>query len=170
MGVRSELIRKCMERLKIGRLIERVSRLGRLGRISITLVALLAVLAVVYISNGQPEKSETELSRRLNALPVGESIKIGDVISLSQVSKVCLLSTDSDLEQKAEECSARVPSLVLVGPAGQCTLVDLSTVRSRILTGSLETECRPMSTDLSLSKFNRFGQHHIIFLGDWGIK
>ena len=107
-----------------------------------------------------------QVNQVLAELRVSSIKQISDFITGGDVQKLCLVSTDSSIEVDADGCDVESPSLVAVTGTGQCLIVDLSTTKSRILSGSIEVDCRAMSPSLAITKIDRFGQTHIVFAAE----
>lgn len=98
-----------------------------------------------------------QVSRVLAELRVDSIKQISDFITGDDVQKLCLFSTDTGIEVDAGGCNVKSPSLVAVTRTGQCLIVDLSPAKSRILSVSIDVECRAMSPSLAITKIDRFG-------------
>lgn len=107
-----------------------------------------------------------QVSQVLAELRVDSIKHISDFITGGDVQKLCLVSTDTGIEVDAGGCDVESPSLVAVTRTGQCLIVDLSREKSRILSGSIDVECRTMSPSLAITKIDRFGQTHIVFAAE----
>ena len=132
----------------------------------------ITLMISTYISSAPARADElfnlgtNQVSQVLEELPVDGIKPISDFITGSSVQKVCLVSTDTDIEVDAGGCDVNFPSLVAVSRSGQCSIVDLSPATSRILSGSIDVECRSMSQRLALTKIYRYGQTHIVFIAE----
>lgn len=111
----------------------------------------------------RPAFALTDLYQILENLSVDEKLGGLDTLAEQAPGQVCLVSNSDEVELVVAGCIVSHTSIVFVSPAGQCALGDLSLLTSRVLSGSVESECHFASSDLALTKIDRSGQHHIVF-------
>lgn len=128
---------------------------------------VLAISTCLPLATARADESFTVTADRiiqmLEEIPIGGSIPIESLISNAGIQEVCLVSTDTTLTLDEIGCDVNTPSLLAVSSSGKCSMIDLASLTSRILSGSIETECRPVSPSLAIGKIDRFAQKHIFF-------
>lgn len=124
-----------------------------------------ALLAGESLNNDKSptDRAVVELLRHLEG---DRSIKIGELLEPLGVNEICLVASDLSSPLKVgntDKCEVSIDALVLIERSGQCQIIDLSPVSARILSGSVESQCKPFSPRLTIQKVDRYGQQHLIF-------
>ena len=141
----------------------RANFVGCFSAIAATLTILMCQLPFAALADDPLNFDANRVIHMLEILPKDGVIAFRELVPNDGAQKFCLISNDTHMMLDVEGCNVSVPSLLSVSKSGECTMIDLSSLNSRILSGSIETECRPVSPSLALTKLNQFGQEHIVF-------
>lgn len=128
----------------------------------VVLALSLRILCNSASADDQLKFQHSELIDSIEALPVNEELRIQDFFLDRQISEVCLVSTDNRIEVVSNDCRVDTSSLVVSSHNQSCIEVDLSSLSARVLSGSIESSCHRMSSNLSIVKVERYGHLHII--------
>jgi hypothetical protein len=117
--------------------------------IGLATFGLAVFLAGAALADEPFRYSGSEISEILRELPFAGSVRVSDLLTADDVTKVCLFANDMHSYDFEEEgCVVNRDSLIVVQETGECSFVPLDGIR--VLLSNPETECRDMSATLEL--------------------